>query len=58
MFSVRFTRNIQRFRHWSRFKSSSTAASIDIDAEGKKIGVELKTDEAVESTRKIPGEKN
>lgn len=28
MFSVRLTRNIQRFQHWTRFKSSS---SVKID---------------------------
>lgn len=53
MLSVRFTRCIQRFQHWTRFKSNLSAASIDIGADGKKNDTGTKPDAAVDSATKV-----
>lgn len=58
MFSIRLTRNIQRFQYWTRFKSSSSAANVVIGAEGKTNDAETKTDVAVDAPKKASSEFN
>lgn len=56
MLSVRFARNIQRFKHWTQFKHKSTATSIVIGGDGKKIERETESDATAHPSKSIPRE--
>lgn len=56
MLSVRFARNIQRLQHWTQFKNKSTATSIVIGTDGKKIDEKSKSDATAHPSKRIPRE--